>query len=109
MSTHHGLTPVNKRFLPDCEILVNICLTILPQDSRDATDQHLGNNGAADTLITVTLQCAKAIKEILDKKFGASWHVVVGEGFGFELSYEVKKLLYMFFAGTLAVCVWKCS
>ena len=49
------------------------------------------------------------IKEILDKKFGASWHVVVGEGFGFELSYEVKKLLYMFFAGTLAVCVWKCS
>ena len=55
------------------------------------------------------LQCAKAIKEILDRKFGASWHVVVGEGFGFELSYEVKKLLYMFFAGTLAVCVWKCS
>ena len=49
------------------------------------------------------------IKEILDKKFGASWHVVVGEGFGFELSYEVNKLFYMFFAGSLAVCVWKCS
>ena len=29
------------------------------------------------------------IKEVLDKKFGPSWHVVVGEGFGFELSYEV--------------------
>ena len=49
------------------------------------------------------------IKELLDKKFGASWHVVVGEGFGFELSYEVNKLFYMFFAGSLAVCVWKCS
>jgi hypothetical protein len=36
-------------------------------------------------------QCAKAIKELLDKKFGASWHVVVGEGFGFEISYEVKQ------------------
>ena len=30
------------------------------------------------------------IKEVLDKKFGPSWHVVVGEGFGFELSYEVR-------------------
>ena len=31
------------------------------------------------------------IKEVLDKKFGPSWHVVVGEGFGFEISYEVKE------------------
>merc|ERR1719319_334066 len=53
--------------------------------------------------------CAKIIKEMLDKKFGPSWHVVVGEGFGFELSYEVQKLMYMFYAPTLAVCVWKCS
>ena len=30
------------------------------------------------------------IKEVLDKKFGPSWHVVVGEGFGFEISYEVS-------------------
>ena len=66
-------------------------------------------NSACDTHAENNEMCAKMIKEILDKKFGASWHVVVGEGFGFELSYEVKKLLYMFFAGTLAVCVWKCS
>lgn len=65
----------------------------------NACERHTANNEL----------CAKAIKEVLDKKFGASWHVVVGEGFGFELSYEVKKLMYMFFAGTLAVCVWKCS
>jgi hypothetical protein len=45
----------------------------------------------------------------LDKKFGPSWHVVVGEGFGFEISYELKNLMYMFFAGNLAVCAWKCS
>jgi len=65
----------------------------------NACEKHVSNNE----------MCAKMIKEMLDKKFGASWHVVVGEGFGFELSYEVKKLMYMFFAGTLAVCVWKCS
>eukprot|EP00092_Neocalanus_flemingeri_P039736 GFUD01043274.1.p1 GENE.GFUD01043274.1~~GFUD01043274.1.p1 ORF type:complete len:102 (+),score=30.40 GFUD01043274.1:114-419(+) len=63
-----------------------------------ACEKHTANNEI----------CAQMIKEILDRKFGASWHVVVGEGFGFELSYEVKKLLYMFNNGTQAVCVWKC-
>uniref|UniRef100_A0A674CGZ1 Dynein light chain n=1 Tax=Salmo trutta TaxID=8032 RepID=A0A674CGZ1_SALTR len=52
---------------------------------------------------------AKMIKESMDKKFGSSWHVVIGEGFGFEVTHEVKNLLYMFFGGSLAVCVWKCS
>ena len=52
---------------------------------------------------------AKMIKESMDKKFGSSWHAVVGEGYGFELTHEVKNLLYMFFGGTVAVCIWKCS
>lgn len=49
------------------------------------------------------------IKDTMDKKFGASWHAVVGEGYGFEITHEVKNLLYMFFGGNLAICVWKCS
>ncbi|XP_037703929.1 dynein light chain 4, axonemal isoform X1 [Choloepus didactylus] len=32
---------------------------------------------------------AKMIKETMDKKFGSSWHVVIGEGFGFEITHEV--------------------
>ena len=52
---------------------------------------------------------AKMIKETMDKKFGASWHAVVGEGYGFELTHEVKNLLYMFFGGNMAIVVWKCS
>ncbi|WAQ96142.1 DNAL4-like protein [Mya arenaria] len=52
---------------------------------------------------------ARMIKETMDKKFGASWHAVVGEGFGFELTHEVKNLLYMFFGGNMAICIWKCS
>ena len=66
------------------------------------------------------------IKEALDKRFGTTWHVVVGEGFGFDISYEITRYLflskdnknklhhfsrifYMFFAGNLGVCAWKCS
>jgi len=52
---------------------------------------------------------AKLIKENMDKKFGAYWHVAVGEGFGFEVTHETKCMLYMFHSGTTAVCVWKCS
>ncbi|XP_076046648.1 dynein axonemal light chain 4 [Oratosquilla oratoria] len=51
---------------------------------------------------------ARMIKETMDKRHGATWHCVVGETFGFEVSYEVKHLLYMFFAGNLAIAVWKC-
>ncbi len=49
------------------------------------------------------------IKETLDKKLGPAWHVVVGEGFGFEITHEVKNLFYMFFGGTQAILVWKCA
>ncbi|XP_070309440.1 dynein axonemal light chain 4 isoform X3 [Odocoileus virginianus] len=38
----------------------------------------------------VSLQsAAKMIKETMDKKFGSSWHVVIGEGFGFEITHEL--------------------
>lgn len=48
------------------------------------------------------------IKEQMDKKFGAPFHVVVGEGYGFEISYLCNFLLYMYFGGNLAICIWKC-
>ncbi|KAF2368469.1 Dynein light chain type 1/2 [Trinorchestia longiramus] len=51
---------------------------------------------------------ARIIKEGLDKRYGATWHCVVGETFGMDVSYEMKHLLYMFLGGNLAVAVWKC-
>ena len=36
-------------------------------------------------------------------------HVAIGEGYGFEVTHEVKHLLYMFFGGYLAIIMWKCS
>ncbi|XP_056640111.1 dynein axonemal light chain 4 [Diorhabda carinulata] len=63
-----------------------------------ACEKHSANNEAA----------ARMIKEEMDKKLGPPFHVVVGEGFGFEISYECSNLLYMFFAGNLAIVIWKC-
>ena len=48
-------------------------------------------------------------QQAMDTKFGPSWHAVIGEGFGFEITYEVKNLLYMFHAGTYSICLWKCA
>eukprot|EP00158_Paraphelidium_tribonemae_P000361 Partr_v1_DN21813_c0_g1_i1_m70213 putative Dynein light chain len=52
---------------------------------------------------------AQAIKETLDKKLGSNWHVIVGEGFSFEISHETQNILYMFFGGSVGILVWKAS
>ncbi|KAI9144324.1 hypothetical protein BKA69DRAFT_1056915 [Paraphysoderma sedebokerense] len=61
-------------------------------------EKHPGNYEAA----------AKNVKEVMDKKCGTSWHVIIGEGFEFEITHEMKNLLFMFF-GSLGVLVWKAS
>lgn len=33
------------------------------------------------------------IKDTMDKKFGPTWHVIVGKGFSYEITYEVKREL----------------
>ncbi|KAF5306982.1 hypothetical protein FQR65_LT07205 [Abscondita terminalis] len=50
---------------------------------------------------------AKMIKEQMDKKFNPPFHAIVGEGYGFEITYQTDNLLFMFFGGNLAICVWK--
>lgn len=47
------------------------------------------------------------IKETMDKKFGSPWHVIVGQGFDYFITYEVKNLLYMFIGGHTGVLLWK--
>ncbi|KAI9197319.1 uncharacterized protein BJ171DRAFT_520793 [Polychytrium aggregatum] len=64
-----------------------------------AVEKHPGNYEAA----------SKSIKELMDKRCGSSWHVVVGEGFGFEITNEMRNLLYMYFGGNIGVLVWKAS
>ena len=50
---------------------------------------------------------AKFVKNLMDKKFGASWHCIIGEGFSFEVTYELKHLMYMYFGGYIAALVFK--
>ena len=47
------------------------------------------------------------IKTSMDKKFGAAWHVVVGEGFGFEMTFQSTNMIYVFF-GNVGVLAYKC-
>lgn len=79
----------------------------LPQ--RQLTQATVPSDVPLQRAPSLLQSAAKMIKETMDKKFGSSWHVVIGEGFGFEITHEVKNLLYLYFGGTLAVCVWKCS
>lgn len=67
------------------------------------------NLSLSKSLYSLAQAAAKMIKETMDKKFGASWHAVVGEGYGFEVTHEVKNMMYMFFGGTMAICLWKCA
>lgn len=64
---------------------------------------------ACEKFATSNERAAKMIKDAMDKKYGPSWHVVVGESFGFEISFECSFLLYMFFGTNLAILIWKCS
>jgi dynein light chain 4 len=61
-----------------------------------AIEKHPGNYEVIYIQKAKKEFAAKSIKETMDKKCGSSWHVVVGEGFGFEITHEMKNLLYMY-------------
>mmetsp|Transcript_35042 Transcript_35042/g.82538 ORF Transcript_35042/g.82538 Transcript_35042/m.82538 type:complete len:116 (-) Transcript_35042:131-478(-) len=50
---------------------------------------------------------AKQVKEAMDKKFAPNWCCVIGETFGADVVCEKQTLLYMFYAGNLAVLLFK--
>lgn len=53
-------------------------------------------------------KASQLIKETMDKKFGATWHVCIGEGFGFEVTYQARNLMYLYYSAKLGVLVFKC-
>eukprot|EP01064_Diplonema_japonicum_P000770 TRINITY_DN10512_c0_g1_i1.p1 TRINITY_DN10512_c0_g1~~TRINITY_DN10512_c0_g1_i1.p1 ORF type:complete len:107 (+),score=7.45 TRINITY_DN10512_c0_g1_i1:54-374(+) len=82
-------------------------LTDMPEEMRAE---------AKDTVVTALEKnpdpdkyeaAAKFIKDVMDKKFGHPWHCVIGEGFGFEITYELKHLMYMYFGGNVAILLFK--
>jgi dynein light chain 4 len=43
----------------------------------------------------------------MDKKFGAAWHCVIGEGFGFDITYQAKNMVYVYY-GQIGILAYKC-
>lgn len=62
---------------------------------------------AVEKYTTDVEKCTQMIKDQMDKKFGAPWHVVVGKAFSYEVTTEVKNILSIFVAGKVAVLLWK--
>ncbi|CAN0008629.1 unnamed protein product [Heterosigma akashiwo] len=50
---------------------------------------------------------ATSIKNTMDKKCGATWHCAIGEGFGFDVTYQQKNMIYVFY-GQVGVLIFKC-
>ena len=42
----------------------------------------------------------------MDKRCGSSWHAVVGEGFGFDVTHEMRNLVFMYFGGNNRYYSW---
>ena len=60
-------------------------------------DEKKGNYEAA----------AKSIKEIMDRKFGPSWNCIIGEGFGYECTYEKNNMILVYYLGKIAILLFK--
>ena len=50
----------------------------------------------------------KYVKDSMDKKFGPEWHCVMGQSYSFEVTKQAQTSLYMYYAGNLAVLLFKC-
>lgn len=53
-------------------------------------------------------KASQAIKDGFDKKFGPSWHCVVGEGFGYHITCNAHNMLYLYYGEKLGILVFKC-
>lgn len=103
-ATGLSMTEERENFLKSCNYPL-VERTDMPEDMRFeaielctvAAEKHPDNLERAAILI----------KESMDKKFGAPWHVVLGGYFAFNVTSEVKNLLHVYFGGNLAVLLWK--
>ena len=65
------------------------------------------DKSTADTKIDMAAAC-KYVKETMDKKYGASWHCMMGKGFAYDITSNKENLLYGYYAGSLGVLLYKC-
>lgn len=81
-----------------------------------STDMTRETVGEIEDIVTSALEkhsttrnyeaAAQLIKNVTDKRFGPTWHCVVGEGYGFDITYQQGSMAYIFF-GHVGVIVFK--
>ena len=42
-------------------------------------------------------KAAQAVKDGRDKKFGPTWHCCIGEGFGYDITYNTRNMLLLYY------------
>ncbi len=42
-------------------------------------------------------KAAQAVKDGMDRKFGPTWHCCIGEGFGYDVTYNTRNMLLLYY------------
>ena len=66
---------------------------------------RFGKRGADD--VVVLQSACNMIKSNMDKKFGGPWHVIIGEGFGFDVVHQARQLIHVHYQNVSCLC-YKC-
>ncbi|KAH8053747.1 hypothetical protein JL722_9222 [Aureococcus anophagefferens] len=104
---------IDFKDLPDAEYrkiiakpIVHACDMVPSDMSNEATeiitmavDKYV-TNGNYEAM-------SKMIKEAMDKKYGPQWHCAIGEGFGFDITYQQPNMIYVYY-GKIGILLYKC-
>lgn len=82
-------------------------VVIKASDMSEAMQQDAAEI-AQDALKSYELEkdVAAYIKKEFDKKYGATWHCIVGRSFGSYITHESKHFIY-FYVGQIALLLFK--
>ena len=53
-------------------------------------------------------KASQACKEALDKKFGPTWNVCVGEGFGYHVTHNARNMILVYYGEKVGILAFKC-
>lgn len=65
------------------------------------------DKNSAEGVIDMQSAC-KFVKETMDKKYGASWHCMIGRGFAYDITSNKENLIYGYYGGNVGVLLYKC-
>ena len=58
-------------------------------------------------LLFYSQKASQACKEALDKKFGPTWNVCIGEGFGYEVKYNARHMILIYYGEKIGILAFK--